>query len=96
MSYLTGDRRTSANGTKLGSLASTAREDVNNLINKKLKLKTFSLLVISTDTNNTKEDEQIKDLTKQAIAAIGTENEYDTYSEFRDGCRHRLTSSTKS
>ncbi len=83
LSYLTGDRGTSANGTKLGSLASTAREDVTNLINKIEKEK-FQFVGNKYRYEQYKEDEQIKELTKQAIAAIGTENEYDTYKEFRD------------
>ena len=83
LSYLTGDRGTSANGTKLGSLASTAREDVNNLINK-IETEKFQFVGNKYRYEQYKEDEQIKELTKQAIAAIGTENEYDTYSEFRD------------
>ena len=74
MSYLTGDRGTSANGTKLGSLASTAREDVNNLINK-IEREKFQFVGNKYRYEQYKEDEQIKDLTKQAIAAIGTENE---------------------
>ena len=83
LSYLTGDRGTAANGTKLGSLASTAREDVTNLINK-IEREKFQFVGNKYRYEQYKEDEQIKDLTNQDIAAIGTENEFDTFSEFRD------------
>ena len=61
LSYLTGDRGTSANGTKLGSLASTAREDVNNLINK-IEREKFQFVGNKYRYEQYKEDEQIKDL----------------------------------
>ena len=83
LSYLTGDRGTAANGTKLGSLASTAREDVTNLINK-IETEKYRFVSNKYRYEQFKDDEQIKELTKQAIAAIGTENEFDTYKEFRD------------
>ena len=83
LSYLTGDRGTAANGTKLGSLTSTAREDVTNLINK-IETEKYRFVSNKYRYEQFKDDEQIKELTKQAIAAIGTENEFDTYKEFRD------------
>ena len=83
LSYLTGDRGTAANGTKLGSLASTAREDVNNLINK-IEAEKFTFVTQDYRLQQYKEDEQLRNLTQQALSALGTENEFDTYKEFRD------------
>ena len=83
MSYLTGDRGTSANGTKLGSLKDTAREDVSALIDR-IDREKNQFISHNYRQEQYEEEQRVKQLSLAALADIGTANEYKTFKTNRD------------
>ena len=83
MSYLTGDRGTSANGTKLGSLKDTAREDVSALIDR-IDREKNQFISHNYRQEQYEEEQRVKEFSLAALADIGTANEYKTFKANRD------------
>ena len=83
MSYLTGDRGTSANGTKLGSLKDTAREDVSALIDR-IDREKNQFISHNYRQEQYEEEQRVKEFSLAALADIGTANEYKTFKTNRD------------
>tara|TARA_B100000123_G_scaffold165967_1_gene122858 strand:+ start:620 stop:2494 length:1875 start_codon:yes stop_codon:yes gene_type:complete len=89
LSYLNYDRGVADDGTKLGALGDTARKDVQAL-KEKIKNEKFKFVSQDYRYQQFKEEEFLRDNIANALADIGTENEYATFKKYRDAIEDEL------